>query len=484
MDNWKWRVRRQAAIGVAMLLAVLLCAAPAPRAAAAAGPTVSTTLVDGAVQKGSKKTFDVWAQNAAGAKIASSVTLNGAAVPHNWDDTDKTSYTLTFTKEGANTVVVSATDGGQTATLTYTIPYQKAKDGDVIGQATWSVELFTIGCGYLVEPVRQNIVEGEASAQELLRLLHANGYVCYYGGTTQKSFYLAYVADGDKTANKYNGYINSRAAGVPASPKKLNLSPKIPDLLKPYLQDAMDYFDEDDYAKNWVGYIGEFAFTNGSGWMYSVNNVFPNVGFADTYLSDGDVVRVQFTLAYGADIGGASPKGGVDEKMPEGNFYPVVNKDRLTLLSAEVKASGKSGSGNVRQAYQSALAAMQTLNASDSQVDGAYAALQTAARQSAPPGATASSKSQSSPKTASTPSASVRPPSSASSDDASSLLSAPASSAGTTSRSSVPSGTGAASGKIGWFIAAGVIVAAGAAGFAIYWLKLKKKPEGSQDSDL
>ncbi len=38
--------------------------------------------------------------------------------------------------------------------------------------------------------------------------------------------------------------------------------------------------------------------------MYSINNIFPNVNFADGYLSDGAVVRVQFTLGYGSAISG------------------------------------------------------------------------------------------------------------------------------------------------------------------------------------
>ena len=43
--------------------------------------------------------------------------------------------------------------------------------------------------------------------------------------------------------------------------------------------------------------------------MFCLKNVFPNVGFADSYLSEGDVVRVQFTLAYGSDIGGGYAMG-------------------------------------------------------------------------------------------------------------------------------------------------------------------------------
>ena len=60
-----------------------------------------------------------------------------------------------------------------------------------------------------------------------------------------------------------------------------------------YKRQGLD-FDINDYEENWKGKIGEFVFSEGSGWMYSVNNIFPNVSFSDIYLSDGDVVRVQF----------------------------------------------------------------------------------------------------------------------------------------------------------------------------------------------
>ena len=153
------------------------------------------------------------------------------------------------------------------------------------------------------------IYEGETAADELLRLLKDSGYLCYYGGTTKESFYLAYIANGNITAENYNGYKKSAS---PKSAKSLSINAKIPKVLVPHLKTTMTFYDENDYKNNGKGYLGEFLFTNGSGWMYCVNNVFPNVGFADTYLSDGDVVRVQFTLGYGADIGGAAAVGIAD----------------------------------------------------------------------------------------------------------------------------------------------------------------------------
>ena len=340
--------------------------------AAASGPSLRTTLTDNITQRGSKKTFDVWARNATGEKIVATVKLNGQKIDPTWDDSEKASYTLVFTTEGQNTVTVSASsDGGKKKTLTYHINYQKAKEGEKIGTAVWSVEAFTIGCGYIIAPVEMPIYEGETSAEQLIRLLHGNGLVGYYGGTVKSSFYLAYIADGTAAGEKYNNYAKS---GTAANPRKLNLSPLIPSLLVPYLEETMTFFDPDDYNTNWKGYLGEFAFTNGSGWMYCVNNVFPNVGFADSYLSDGDIVRVQFTLGYGADIGGFGAVGteipDVDTQ-PESGYFAVSDKDRLTLAICRAIASGHIDRSNVRSAYNAALTVMASLNATQSAVDAA-----------------------------------------------------------------------------------------------------------------
>ena len=371
------------AVGVSI---VLLCLCPMLRmpAGAKSAPTLNTTLEDGAVQRGGIKTFDVWARDGEGRKIAAQVVFNGEILSPTWDDTDKTSYTLHFTREGANTVDVSTTDQGETVTLHYTLQYQKAEPGDVIGKATWSVELFTIGCGYLVEPVERDILEGENTAQALLRLLHDSGYIAFYGGSDQSAFYLAYIADGDNPNENYNGYRSSRLVyGVPASPKQLDLEPEIPAVLFSPLSRSMDYFDDQDY-QNWTGTIGEFVFTNGSGWMYCINHVFPNVSFADSYLSDGDVIRVQLTLGFGADIGGASAMGGALPGSQAGvsSFFTVGDKDKLTQLIA--RSYSQRATPGVASPYAAAIAALETLDATQSQLDSAYNALLTALNSSHP----------------------------------------------------------------------------------------------------
>lgn len=364
-------------MGLCLVLIGLLL--PCPVSSAASGPTLKVTLADNSVQYGSKKTFDVWARNSSGQKIKATVKLNGNKLEPTWDDSEKASYTLTFAEEGMNTVTVSASsDGGKRKELTYHITYKKAQDGEKIGTAVWSVELFTLESGYLIYPCEVPIYEGETAAEQLIRLLHSNGFVGYYGGTPKSSFYLAYIADGTAKGTRYNNYQKS---GTPAAPRALNITPSVSTVLEPHLKNTMTFYDPGDYQKNWMGYLGEFAITNGSGWMYSVNNIFPNVGFADSYLSDGDVVRVQFTLGYGADIGGFGSVGtsipDVDTQ-PTSGYFAVADKDMLTKSICSALVSGLTDRVNVSKAYDSAIAAAVKLDASQSTVDTAVRELNNA----------------------------------------------------------------------------------------------------------
>lgn len=82
------------------------------------------------------------------------------------------------------------------------------------------------------------IYEGETSAEQLIRLLRNNGFVGYYGGTPKSAFYLGYIADGTYLLRSI---ITIRKAERPSEPRLLNISPKIPDILIPYLEETMTF---------------------------------------------------------------------------------------------------------------------------------------------------------------------------------------------------------------------------------------------------
>lgn len=279
---------------------------PTPSAPA---PEITVGIKEGMVIKSRKKCFDVWARDYKGNKTDSSASLNGSPLEVAWNDTEKTSYNIEFTdeNEGENSIEITAKDEeGAVTTVKYTVVYEPAQPGDVIGKAVWAVECFSIGNGYLVPPCEIDIIEGENSAKTLDRILKAAGYELEITGSLDKAFYLAAVLDG---ANKVNNTANT------------------PQLLADKVKETLGSYDAQEVT---AGRLGEFDFSQGSGWMYSVNNVFPNVGFADTYLSDGDVVRVQFTLCYGMDVGGSSALGSSGAE----NFFESPSRDEVTKLAA------------------------------------------------------------------------------------------------------------------------------------------------------
>lgn len=316
---------------------------------------ITSTLTDGATVKSSKKTFFVTAKDENGNKVTPTVTLNGQNVGVTWDDIDMTSFTLKFTEEGENKIVITAGD----KTLTYTVIYQKAEPGELIGYATWTVEALTIGYGYIIEPVLFPVYEGENAAKTLDRLLTENGFSYNCTGSIESGFYLSSIGRGGALKK---GSDKSFGAGEKfAVPEELDES-KIPAALAEQLSGLDTGWGEGNYT------LGEFDYTFMSGWMYTLNNILPNVGFADSYLSDGDVVRVQYTLyGYGMDIG-FSMMGG-------DGYYATANKDALLTEIAQINAlpNLKELLGNEKfaAAYKNAMALALNLTAPQSDVAAA-----------------------------------------------------------------------------------------------------------------
>lgn len=292
----------------------------------AKSPVIYGVLTDGMVVTNNRGTLDVYAKTANGVKLSCSkvtVTVNGNPVSVNWDDEIKTSYNFVF-EEGENTVVVTAKDGNYITTETYTVICNMDKPTTI----TVSIEAFSVGLGYLVEPYKLVLDEATltdmanmydyADAEEMkgkLSMAHCldytlqiNGYTMEYGGALEST---------------YNGFYMSSVSGVDTSYIEVPAA----------LQEALETngYSVDPYVYE-EGTLAEFDVTWGAGWMYVVNNSFPNVPFCDYVPQDGDVMRVQFTLAYGADIG--------DWGMMGDPFFEVVDRDELTELIADAAAAG------------------------------------------------------------------------------------------------------------------------------------------------
>lgn len=213
--------------------------------------------------------------------------------------------------------------------------------------AVISVEIFTLGGGYLIEPVRYVLKPNQNAAQALLDVVGKAGYSAFYSGSENKDFYLAAIADGDKKE------LPSYTLHKTEKPEKININIDIPKYLKRYLNNNLSYFDANAYDKS-KGTLVEFLFTEGTGWVYTLNNKCDSIPLSDVVLKNDDVLRVKFSLAFGADVGCADKAE---------LYYKTADKDELTSFLAD--------SSDLLSESQQAQAKkiLQKLNASQIEVD-------------------------------------------------------------------------------------------------------------------
>ena len=318
-------------------------------------PTITTSFANGQVFTNTRATLDVGAKDASGKKLAYSkvtVTVNGEAATVNWDDTEKTSYNFVFVS-GENTIVITATDGAYTKTATYTVTCNLQKATTV----TVSIEAFSIGLGYIVAPFDFELNEANLSDM-------ADTYGYNSADEFKEKISMAYVLDYVLKTNglemdyqgslesTYNGFYMSSMSGI------ADTTVAVPDELYAKLEENGYYLDEGVYEE---GTLGEFDVTGGSGWMYTVNNSYPNVPFCDYVPQDGDVMRVQFTLAYGSDIGSS---------MVGDLWFDAVDRDPLTKLIAKATEIGVD--------TEDAITVVSTFGITQDELDAACVELQAA----------------------------------------------------------------------------------------------------------
>ena len=156
------------------------------------------------------------------------------------------------------------------------------KKGDKIGTATIRLDLTTLGINE-PESVTCDIFHEIPASYTVKDALEKLGYAISSSGTLDNGFYLSGLS-------KFNAF--SRAQ-IPAGLKQLL------DLDEIKARQPTNYKDS----------LNEYDYTKSSGWMYSVNDSYPGRGLSSYFLSDGDVLTLRFTLAYGKDIGCNSSTG-------------------------------------------------------------------------------------------------------------------------------------------------------------------------------
>lgn len=253
-------------------------------------PILYTDLVNESTITGTTLSFNTMPVDYKGERIRASgvsVNCNGQTITHVWDDSTKTSYRMELVN-GENSIRITVTDmEGNSLTFPFTIYCNIVDVGGSLGYVTISVEATTIGQGYLIPPTQVEIFQGVNAATMLTELLSQYGYSYKSTGSIATGFYLSHIMGPGIVSNPF---VN-------------------PELEQHLLETAGAEYDISKYNPN---SLGEFDFSTGSGWMYSVNGDYPNYGFSDCYPHDGDVIRIRYTLYLGKDIMGGYAMGDGD----------------------------------------------------------------------------------------------------------------------------------------------------------------------------
>lgn len=187
---------------------------------------------------------------------------------------------------------------------------------------TVSVEAFTVGCGYIVEPTTISFNNGDTAATAVQKVLEQNNIP--YDATYEYGFYL-------------QGITFEHSADIPSYITNAVVAHD-----DEYDEDILfgDYIDE-DYTPN---DLAASDHTPLSGWMFTVNQPTAeslSLSMSQALINNGDVIRVQFSLDCGADIGVANLSG-----MPQwgfhSDFYEVADRTELTKAVADSEASAPS----------------------------------------------------------------------------------------------------------------------------------------------
>lgn len=246
-----------------------------------------------------------------------------------WSDNNATSYKLFVTEGGfANgldktaLIKVVLTSGDKTVERLHRVCYVGPDDDGCIGEVVVSIDGFTVGVGYIVEPTIVKVYQNGKFPQYLKTLIEERGWTMDFTGSLDSGFYLSSLNGLDISGNVVNARLAEVLAENYMTVDETSISPE----------------------KDGTYSLGEFCYNSFSGWMYSINGMFANYGMADYDPVDGDVVQIRFTLAYGADIGGAEAMGG---------FMPTISQNDanygdFNTVVAKITAANFGGKGRAK----------------------------------------------------------------------------------------------------------------------------------------
>ena len=297
---------------------------------------IETNLVDGQeIINGTKTNLTVraWSEDANGNVIGYipangtdtklTVMLDGEALSYVSSSGAASEYDLypanpEVGDTNTHTLYIYAEDAlGNYGELTLTLNGRRRESGQQIGKATIYVDMTALGLGVVAnlsydvladEPVAYVIAKaimGEDTGEPFGASAQPLGWSGRYAGTLDSGFYLQSLTTGH-TANALEGGTwpgSTEEEVLAAIDARFGAGTGLATLWRCLYRNGLNKSTGSGNS------FGEFDYTGGSGWMYSVGGTtyYPGQSMSHVYLQDGDVLTVRYTLAYGWDVGGGSP---------------------------------------------------------------------------------------------------------------------------------------------------------------------------------
>ena len=206
---------------------------------------------------------------------------------------------------------------GNYGELTLKLKGQRQDAGQKKGKATIRIDLTVLGLG-IVDSVAYEIMADEPISYSIAKAVlgmdtgepfgeadNALGWKGKYLGTLDTGFYLKSLTPGIKgkslNGSSWNKYGSSEQQILKAIDAEFGEGTGLATLWRCIYRNGLNKSAGTD------GTYGEFDFTSGSGWLYSLNGTyFPGLSMSEYRLEDGDVLTLRYTLAHGWEVGGGT----------------------------------------------------------------------------------------------------------------------------------------------------------------------------------
>lgn len=232
-------------------------------------------------------------------------------VPENLDEGDRNEHEL---------YIYAEDEKGNFGELTLKLIGKRTEEGQKIGTASIYIDMSVLGLG-VQGPISYDVLSKEPVSYVVAKAVwdydagdpfgtatssfHWPAGYCSYSGTLDTGFYLETMDDGSGLGSRANALSgNWSQFGSTEEEILAGIDSYFGTGTNEAILWRCIYRNGIPLSGTSVG-IGEFDYTMGSGWMYSIGGAafYPGSPMSGYYLQDGDTLTLRYTLAYGWDVG-------------------------------------------------------------------------------------------------------------------------------------------------------------------------------------